>query len=201
MRGTAATPLCANVTWNTPAFWNLQSKAVSLMAAVLDSSMNPDPSTPSPGIPDGARRANGGMPGAAARPHPEIVAVARRRQFSVGQKRALLAEANRCKAAGTLGAFLRSRRIYSSMLSSWRKQIEAADQIALAPKKRGPKPDPSARQLQQLSRENARVRHNLDRAELIIKAQKGRLYPDFTMTFRGINLLILQSESRCAVRA
>jgi len=61
----------------------------------------------------------------------------RRRQFSAGEKRALLAEADRCKQAGTLGAFLRSKRIYSSMLSSWRKQLGAADRVALAPKRRG----------------------------------------------------------------
>ena len=45
------------------------------------------------------------MPVPAARPDPEVVAVARRRKFSAGEKRALLAEADRCKAAGTLGAF------------------------------------------------------------------------------------------------
>ena len=112
------------------------------------------------------------MPGAAARPDPEVVAIARRRQFSVAQKRALLAEADGCKAAGTLGAFLRRERIYSSMLSSWRRQVEVADQVALAPKKRGPKADPSARQIEQLNRDNARLRRKLERAELIIEAQK-----------------------------
>ena len=142
------------------------------MAAVLDSSMNPDPSTSNQGIPSGARRASDGMPGSAARPDPEVVAVARRRQFSIGQKRALLAEAERWKAAGTLEAFLRSERIYSSMLSSWRRQVEAADRVALAPKKRGPKADPSARQIEQLNRDNARLRRKLERAELIIEAQK-----------------------------
>ncbi|MDE2052110.1 MAG: transposase [Gammaproteobacteria bacterium] len=58
------------------------------------------------------------------------------------------------------------------MLSSWRKQLEAADRMALAPKKRGPKPDPSARQIEQLNRENARLRRKLERAEIIIDAQK-----------------------------
>jgi transposase len=47
-----------------------------------------------------------------------------------------------------------------------------ADQAALSPKRRGPKPDPSARQIQQLERDNARLRHKLERAELIIDAQK-----------------------------
>ena len=45
-------------------------------------------------------------------------------------------------------------------------------QAALAPKRRGPKPDVSARQIQRLERDNARLRHKLGRAELIIDAQK-----------------------------
>lgn len=131
-----------------------------------------DPSTSTLGIPEGARRASEGIPGVAAPPDPEVVAIARRRQFSAGEKRVLLAEADRCKAAGTLGAFLRSKRIYSSMLSSWRKQLEASDRLALAPKRRGPKPDPSARQIEQLNRDIARLRRKLERAEIIIDAQK-----------------------------
>lgn len=142
------------------------------MASLTDSSMSNSPSASALGIPEGARRASEGMPRAAAAPDPEVVAIARRRRYSAAEKRALLAEAERCKAAGTLGAFLRSKRIYSSMLSSWRKQLEAADRMALAPKKRGPKPDPSARQIEQLNRENARLRRKLERAEIIIDAQK-----------------------------
>jgi transposase-like protein len=77
------------------------------------------------------------MPSEEARRDPEVVAIARRRRFSGSEKRRLLAEAERCKAAGTLGAFLRRERIYSSMIASWRKQVGMADQTALAPKKRG----------------------------------------------------------------
>ena len=134
--------------------------------------MNSTPSASIAGIPEGARRASEGMPGAAAAPDPEVVAVGRRRQYSTSEKRALLADADRAKAAGTLGAFLRSKRIYSSMLSSWRKQLGAAERAALAPKRRGPKADPSARQIEQLDRENARLRRKLEHAELIIDAQK-----------------------------
>jgi transposase len=142
------------------------------MSAVMKSPMISDSSTSVLGVPEGARRASEGMLRTAAAPDPEVVAIARRRQFSAGEKRALLAEAERCKAAGTLGAFLRSKRIYSSMLSSWRKQLEASDRVALAPRRRGPKPDPSARQIEQLNRENARLRRKLERAEIIIDAQK-----------------------------
>ena len=108
----------------------------------------------------------------APRRDPEVVAIARRRQFSGSEKRRLLAEAERCKAAGTLGAFLRRERIYSSMIISWRKQVGVADQTALAAKRRGPKPDASAPQIQQLRRDNVRLRHKLERADLIIDAQK-----------------------------
>ena len=62
-----------------------------------------------------------------ARLYPKWSAAVQRR-YSAGEKRALLAEADRCKAAGTLGAFLRSKRIYSSMLSSWQCEAEAGSQ-------------------------------------------------------------------------
>jgi transposase len=106
------------------------------------------------------------------RPDPEVIVMARRRQFSGSEKRRLLAEADRCKEAGTLGGFLRRERIYSSMLSTWRKQVGAADRTALAPRRRGPKPDASARQIEHLSRDIVRLRRKLERAELIIEAQK-----------------------------
>jgi hypothetical protein len=101
-----------------------------------------------------------------------VIEIATRRQFPASEKRMLLAEADRCKERGELGAFLRRKKIYSSMLGSWRKQLAAADGAALAPKKRGPKPDASARQIKHLNRDNARLRRKLERAELIIDAQK-----------------------------
>lgn len=103
---------------------------------------------------------------------PEVVEIATRRQFSASEKRALVAEADLCKERGELGAFLRRKRIYSSMLSSWHKQLGASDSAALAPQKRGPKPDASARQIKHLNRDIDRLRRKLDRAELIIDAQK-----------------------------
>ncbi len=103
-----------------------------------------------------------------ARPEAEVVAVARRRRFSGAEKRRLLAEADQCKALGELGAFLRRERLYSSMLVNWRKQAGAA----LGPQRRGPKPNVSARQIQLLHRDNLRLRQKLERAELIIEAQK-----------------------------
>jgi transposase len=143
------------------------------MAAVLKSSLMLEGSGSSlEDVTQGARRATEEMSSGASPPDPEVAPIARRRRFSGSEKRRLLAEADRCKAAGELGAFLRRERIYSSMLASWRKQVGAAEQAALTPKKRGPKPDASARQIQQLNRDNARLRRKLERAELIIDAQK-----------------------------
>ena len=143
------------------------------MASLLKSAANESSGSSSEAVSEGARRATGET-GSEEAPHgdPEVVAIARRRKFSGTEKRRLLAEAERCKAAGTLGAFLRRERIYSSMITNWRKQVGVADQAALAPKRRGPKPDVSARHIQRLERDNARLRHKLGRAELIIDAQK-----------------------------
>jgi hypothetical protein len=42
----------------------------------------------------------------------------------------------------------------------------------LAPRKRGPKSNPEAEAVSRLSRENARLTRQLEKAELIIEAQK-----------------------------
>jgi transposase len=44
--------------------------------------------------------------------------------------------------------------------------------VALAPQRRGPKPDAAARQIKHLNRDVKRLRRKLERAELIIDAQK-----------------------------
>ena len=67
---------------------------------------------------------------------------------------------------------MRREGIYSSHLSNWRKQRTDRERVASAPPKRGPKPDPQARQIQHLNADLARVRRKLERAELIIDAQK-----------------------------
>lgn len=142
------------------------------MSSSSNNSMNGSAGSSSEAVSAVALRAPSETASGAPHRDPEVFAVGRRRQFSGSEKRALLAEADRRKAAGTLGAFLREKHIYSSMLSSWRKQLGAADRVALAPKRRGPKPDASARQVLQLTRDNARLRRKLERAELIIDAQK-----------------------------
>jgi transposase-like protein len=78
------------------------------------------------------------------------------RQFSASEKR--WPRPTAVKSAANSGHSRVAKHIYSSMLSSWRKQLYAADSAALAPQKRGPKPDASAQQIKHLNRDVARLR-------------------------------------------
>ncbi len=92
---------------------------------------------------------------------------AKRRTFTAAEKLRILREAERCPK-GELGALLRREGIYSSHLTTWRRERDRG----LTPKKRGPKVDEQAQRLAQLERENARLEAKLGKAELIIEAQK-----------------------------
>jgi transposase len=70
---------------------------------------------------------------------------------------------------------MRREGVYSSSLSTWRRQREVADLAALAPQKRGPKIDPArldALQIAQLTRERDKLKVQLDKANLVIAVQK-----------------------------
>jgi transposase-like protein len=123
---------------------------------------------------EGARRATGDA-SFSAPPNPEVAATARRRQFSMEERLRILALADACTEPGDIGALLRREGIYSSHLTTWRKQRTAAELAALAPQKRGRKADPAlaeARRLDQLTRENDRLRRQLAQAHTIIDVQK-----------------------------
>ena len=112
------------------------------------------------------------MNGERKMPDPEVSTKAKRRSFTAQYKRRILEEADRCTKPGEIGAMLRREGLYSSNLSKWRREREAAELAGLAPKKRGRKPDKEAAELAKLRRENERLRKQLDQAELIIAAQK-----------------------------
>lgn len=136
------------------------------MAALLKTSFMVEGTGTDPDeVTEEARRATGDTSSGAAPPDPEVAATAKRRRFSSAEKRRILAEADRCTKPGEIGALMRREGIYSSMLTAWRKQREQSEQAALAPKKRGPKPDASLaerRRADQLERENARLRGELE---------------------------------------
>jgi len=140
----------------------------------------------------GARRATGDAGESAGAPiQPatacEVVARTQRRRFSNADKRRILQAADRCTKPGEIGALMRREGVYSSSLSNWRRQREAADLAALAPQKRGPKPDlgrVDALHIAKLTRERDSLQSQLDKAQLVIEVQKkvtallGLLEPD-----------------------
>jgi len=107
-----------------------------------------------------------------AMPKTEVVAKAKRKGFTAAEKLRILREVDACQGTGEMGALLRREGIYSSYLTTWRRQREAGELDGLVPRKRGPKPDPQAIELAKLRRENARLQERLQRAELIIDFQK-----------------------------
>ena len=112
------------------------------------------------------------MNGERKMPDPEVSTKAKRRTFTAAYKRRILEEADGCTEPGELGALLRREGLYSSNLTTWRRQREAGGLAGLTPKKRGRKRDEEAAELAKLRRENERLRKQLDQAELIIAAQK-----------------------------
>ena len=128
----------------------------------------------------GARRATGdagtsAAPAEARDTDTEVVPRARRRSFTKADKRRILQAADRCTQPGEIGALMRREGVYSSSLSTWRRQREAADLAALAPQKRGPKADgrrADALQIAQLTRDNDKLKVQLDKANLVIEVQK-----------------------------
>jgi transposase-like protein len=101
----------------------------------------------------------------------EVVTRPQRRRFGAEYKLRILQEADRC-SGGELGALLRREGLYSSHLTTWRRQREAGQLAALMPKKRGRQIDPQAEELARLQRENQKLQAQLERAEVIIDAQK-----------------------------
>lgn len=104
-------------------------------------------------------------------PNPEVQEIKRRRTISPAEKRRILQAYDSCKDPGERGALLRRERVYSSMLSNWRKQVRTTAVSA----RRGPKLDPAVAQRHRdakLTSQIVRLQRQLDRANLIIDAQK-----------------------------
>ena len=123
----------------------------------------------------GARRATEDASSIASPPGPEVVATAKRRQFSSSERHRIVAAAERCSKTGEIGALLRREGIYSSQLAAWRKRRVASEHAALAPQKRGRKADPAlaqARRVAELTREIEGLRRKLAQAHTIIDVQK-----------------------------
>ena len=66
----------------------------------------------------------------------EVVAKAQRRRFTAAEKLRVLREADGCTKPGELSALLRREGLYSSLLSTWRRQREQGALAALRARKR-----------------------------------------------------------------
>lgn len=110
-----------------------------------------------------------------ARSETEVSAKGRRRRFTAEYKLRILREAAECTRSGEIGALLRREGLYSSHLTDWRAKAEQGEFVALAPKKRGPKPkqvDPRDRKIVEQEREIAKLKQRAERAEAIVEVQK-----------------------------
>jgi len=108
-------------------------------------------------------------------PSTEVPEKPFRRRFTVEDKSRILDEADACTETGQLGDLLRREGIYSSYLTSWRRQRDHGAQAGLTPKRRGRKgkpKNPLADEVARLQRKNNRLEKKLRQAELIIDVQK-----------------------------
>jgi transposase-like protein len=141
----------------------------------------------SPGAPkrSGGERSeterSAGAPGAPAKvtplapqpPNPEVPDKPQRRQFPADYKLRILKEAEACRDLGEIGAILRREGLYSSHLTTWRRQREEGSLEALQARKRGRKEkDPRARRIEDLEKENRKLKDRLEKANIIIEFQK-----------------------------
>jgi transposase-like protein len=113
----------------------------------------------------GTRGSNGRAPSVEA-PDPELAERPRRRRFTAEYKLGILREADACTRTGEVGELLRREGLYSSHLSTWRKQRDEGALVAFS-KSRGRKP-PDPKDV-----ENAALRRRAERAEAeLAKARK-----------------------------
>jgi transposase len=130
------------------------------------------------GVPPATVVAATGAPGTGdGRPIPDPAVLEKpvRRRFTAEYKLRILQEADRSTAPGQLGALLRREGLYSSLLSTWRKQRDQGTLAGLSPKRRGRKANPDAPLIaenQRLMRETQRLAVKLRQAETIIEVQK-----------------------------
>jgi transposase len=106
-------------------------------------------------------------------PDPQVAAKPQRRRFTAEFKLEVLREADRCTEPGSIGALLRRHGLYSSLLTTWRRE---RDQGALQQleRKRGRKStrNPLDERVAQLEKENRKLHRRLHQAETIIDIQK-----------------------------
>jgi len=108
-------------------------------------------------------------------PDPEVPEKAVRRRFTAEYKLHILQQAEACRDEEGIGGLLRREGLYSSHLTTWRRQREIGMLSALSPQKRGRKTsarNPLQPEVDRLRKETHRLQRRLKQAELIIDIQK-----------------------------
>ena len=98
---------------------------------------------------------------------PEVEPKVERRRFTAEYKRRMVVEAEQCQH-GELGSLLRREGLTYAQIGQWR----SAYAEGTLGKKRGPVANPNRAEMRRLEAENARLKRELERAALIIDAQK-----------------------------
>ena len=123
----------------------------------------------------GSATGGGSMQNSFSPPDPEVTEKKPRRKFTAKYKLEIIEKADACDKPGQLGALLRKEGLYSSHLSTWRRQRRQGLLEAMSPRRRGRKPkerNPLADQIAGLQKEKRDLQARLKQAELIIEAQK-----------------------------
>ena len=120
---------------------------------------------------------------------PEVREQAKRRRFSAEYKLRIVREADAFgKGDGDVAALLRREGLYSSQLSSWRRQRDEIAKVGMTSRKRGRKAKAEDPRVKELERENARLQRRLARVETMLEIQKK------TSELLGIPLNPLESD-------
>ena len=115
------------------------------------------------------KRTTGGL--GASVPDPELVEGARRRRFTAEYKLRVLRDADRCSVPGEIGALLRREGLYSSLLSTWRKQRDEGALHALEKRRGRKKSHPLQAENEKLRRRAKRAEAELEKARRVIAVQ------------------------------
>jgi transposase-like protein len=104
-------------------------------------------------------------------PDPEVPERPRRRRFTAAYKLDILTEIDTATEPGDIGAILRREGLYSSHLVDWRRARDRGALEALARPSGRPRPNPLAKEVDRLTRQNSRLEQRLATAERIIEIQ------------------------------
>jgi transposase-like protein len=129
-----------------------------------------------------------GLNGRTPQPDPQVVESPVRRRYTKEYKRDILRQIAASTKVGEVGQILRREGLYSSLVSTWRKQEERGQRDGKPANKTvvtSPGQDSS---MPQLRRENARLKARLQQAELILEIQKK------ASEILGISLRTLDNE-------